>query len=135
MIQLAKAEGAKCILATAGTDEKAKLCESLGATHGINYKKTDWGEEVKKLAPEGVDLIVDFILGTFPKHQKLMVQARDIWREIYKWLHEMERLYYLQCSEELNSTTLMPEQFYTNDLLYTPVAAVRADLDSCVDRR
>ena len=64
MIQLAKAEGAKCILATAGTDEKTKLCESLGATHGINYKKTDWGEEVKKLAPQGVDLIVDFILGT-----------------------------------------------------------------------
>jgi Zn-dependent alcohol dehydrogenase len=116
MIQLAKAEGAKSILATAGTDEKTKLCESLGATHGINYKKTDWGEEVKKLAPEGVDLIVDFILGIFPKHQKLMVQARDTWREIYKWLHEMEQLYYLQCSEELNSKTLMPEQFYINDL-------------------
>jgi hypothetical protein len=63
-----------------------------------------------------------------------MVQARDIWREIYKWLDEMERLYYLRCSEELNSTTLMQEQFYINDLLYTPVAAVRADLDSCVDR-
>jgi len=135
MIQLAKAEGAKCILATAGTDEKTKLCESLGATHGINYKKTDWGEEVKKFAPEGVDLIVDFILGSFLEHQKLIVQARDIWREIYKWLDEMQRLYYLQCSEEPNSRTLMQEQFYTNDLLYTPVADVHANLDSCVDRR
>lgn len=63
LIQLAKAEGAKCILATAGSDEKTKLCEELGATHGINYKKSDWGEEVKKLAPDGVDFIVDFIMG------------------------------------------------------------------------
>lgn len=71
MIQLAKAEGAKCILATAGSDDKTKLCESLGATHGINYKKSDWGEEVKKLAPEGVDLIVDFILGIISNHRML----------------------------------------------------------------
>jgi NADPH2:quinone reductase len=63
LIQLANKEGAKCILVTAGTDEKTKLCESLGATRGINYKNTDWAEEVKKIAPEGVDLIVDFILG------------------------------------------------------------------------
>lgn len=63
LIQLAKAEGAKCILATAGTDEKTKLCEELGATKGINYKNCDWAEEVKKIAPDGVDFIVDFILG------------------------------------------------------------------------
>jgi NADPH2:quinone reductase len=67
LIQLAKVEGAKIILATAGTDEKTKLCESLGATKGINYKKSDWGAEVKKLAPDGVDLIVDFIMGIIPQ--------------------------------------------------------------------
>jgi NADPH:quinone reductase-like Zn-dependent oxidoreductase len=65
LIQLAKAEGAACILATAGTDEKTKLCEELGATKGINYKKTKWEDEVKNAAPEGVDLIVDFILGSY----------------------------------------------------------------------
>ena len=71
LIQLAKAEGAKTILATAGTDEKTKLCEKLGATKGINYKKSDWAEEVKKLAPTGVDLIVDFIIGTnLPLHPR-----------------------------------------------------------------
>jgi NADPH:quinone reductase-like Zn-dependent oxidoreductase len=84
MIQLAKAEGAKMILATCGSDEKAKLCESLGATHGINYKKTDWGEKVKKLAPEGVDLIVDFILGNGSKGSELTAEGRGIWRGIYK---------------------------------------------------
>ena len=66
LIQLAKAEGAKCIIATAGSDEKTRLCEELGATKGINYKRTDWGEEVKKIAPDGVDFIVDFIVGMLP---------------------------------------------------------------------
>jgi NADPH:quinone reductase-like Zn-dependent oxidoreductase len=66
LIQLAKAEGAKCILTTAGTDEKTTLCEQLGATKGINYKKTNWAVEVKKIAPDGVDLIVDFITGPTP---------------------------------------------------------------------
>jgi len=68
LIQLAKAEGAKSIIATAGSDEKTRLCEELGATNGINYRTTDWGEEVKKIAPDGVDFIVDFILGILPLH-------------------------------------------------------------------
>ena len=134
MIQLAKAEGAKCILATAGSDDKTKLCESLGATHGINYKKTDWGEEVKRLAPEGVDLIVDFILGLIPKRSKLMCQDRDIWREIYKSLPEMQRL---SCSSRLGEeslTTLMLPQFYINVLPYS-LSSVGADDSSCVGQR
>jgi NADPH2:quinone reductase len=56
------------ILATAGSDEKTKLCESLGATKGINYKKSDWAVEVKKQAPDGVDLVVDYIMGLVPLH-------------------------------------------------------------------
>ncbi|RUS26112.1 hypothetical protein BC938DRAFT_471218 [Jimgerdemannia flammicorona] len=31
--------------ATAGSEEKAKLTESLGATIGFNYKITDWKEK------------------------------------------------------------------------------------------
>jgi NADPH:quinone reductase-like Zn-dependent oxidoreductase len=77
LIQLAKAEGAKTILATAGTDEKTQLCEKLGATKGINYKKTDWAEEVKKVAPEGVDITVDYILGQGYLQKDLDVAARD----------------------------------------------------------
>ena len=63
LIQLAKAEGVEIILTTAGSDEKTKLCESLGATRGINYKTRDWAEQVKEIAPEGVDFIVDYIVG------------------------------------------------------------------------
>jgi len=43
----------------------------LGATKGINYKTTDWGEEVQKIAPEGVDFTVDFILGTALAHEQI----------------------------------------------------------------
>jgi NADPH:quinone reductase-like Zn-dependent oxidoreductase len=63
LIQLAKQEGAACIIVTAGSDEKTKYCEELGATKGINYKTSDWSEEVKKVAPGGADLIVDYIVG------------------------------------------------------------------------
>jgi len=65
------------ILATAGTDEKTQLCEKLGATKGINYKKSDWAEEVKKVAPEGVDITVDYILGQGYLQKDLDVAARD----------------------------------------------------------
>jgi NADPH:quinone reductase-like Zn-dependent oxidoreductase len=75
LIQLAKAEGADCILATAGTDEKTELCKQLGATKAINYKTTKWEDEVKKVAPDGVDLIVDFILGLYQVRLLLTCRA------------------------------------------------------------
>lgn len=44
---------------TAGSDDKVKFCESLGA-RGFNYKTGDWAEAVKKATDgTGVDLIVD----------------------------------------------------------------------------
>jgi NADPH:quinone reductase-like Zn-dependent oxidoreductase len=73
LIQLAKAEGAEIVLATAGSDEKTKLCESLGATKGINYKSGDWAEEAKRAAPEGVDFIVDMVTGN-----SLLIKANDL---------------------------------------------------------
>lgn len=62
-IQLAKAEGAKDIYATAGSQEKIDfLVKELGVTAAFNYKTQDWAAELKKETKgEGVDLIVDFI--------------------------------------------------------------------------
>ena len=68
--------------------KRRNLCEELGATHGINYKKSDWGEQVKKLTPDGVDFIVDYIMGLRPSalllisgqgylEKDLQVTARD----------------------------------------------------------
>lgn len=61
-IQLAKAFGAKNIYVTAGSEEKIKFCEGLGATKGFNYKTQDWGTELAKATDkQGVDVIMDFI--------------------------------------------------------------------------
>lgn len=62
-IQLAKADGAKAIYVTAGSDEKVDFCvNKLGATAGFNYRTQDWSAEVlKATGGEGVNVIIDFI--------------------------------------------------------------------------
>jgi NADPH:quinone reductase len=60
-IQLAAARGAK-VFATAGSDEKCRACERLGATRAINYQSDDFVEAIMKLTGgRGVDLILDII--------------------------------------------------------------------------
>ncbi|HEY3049098.1 MAG TPA: NAD(P)H-quinone oxidoreductase [Polaromonas sp.] len=64
-IQMAKALGAK-VLVTAGSDEKCAACLALGADHAINYKTTDFAEEVKKLTNgQGVNVILDMVAGSY----------------------------------------------------------------------
>ncbi|KAG0182621.1 hypothetical protein DFQ29_003174 [Apophysomyces sp. BC1021] len=61
-IQLAKQHGAGRIFVTAGSDEKCKFCETLGATRAINYKTENWGEVIAEAtAGKGVNIVVDFI--------------------------------------------------------------------------
>lgn len=59
-IQLAREAGAN-IIATAGSKEKLALCRSLGADTVIDYKIGPFISEVKKAAPDGVNLILDFV--------------------------------------------------------------------------
>ena len=61
-IQLARAFGAR-VFATAGSDDKARVCEKLGAERGINYRTEDFVEIVKPLG--GVDLILDMVGGPY----------------------------------------------------------------------
>jgi NADPH:quinone reductase len=55
VVQMAKAIGAKAIT-TAGSDEKVKKCRELGADTAINYKTQDVAAEVKRAAPNGLDV-------------------------------------------------------------------------------
>jgi NADPH2:quinone reductase len=60
-IQLAAARGAR-VFATAGSDEKCRACERLGATRAINYRSEDFVVALKDLTGgRGVDLILDII--------------------------------------------------------------------------
>ena len=64
-IQLARARGAR-VLATAGSDEKCRACEALGAERAINYRTTDFVGEVRDLTHgRGVDLILDIVGGSY----------------------------------------------------------------------
>lgn len=64
-IQMAKAMGAK-VYVTVGSDDKAAACLALGADHAINYKTSDFAEEVKKLtAGQGVNVILDMVAGSY----------------------------------------------------------------------
>jgi NADPH2:quinone reductase len=64
-IQLAVAFGHR-VFATAGSDEKCRKCEELGAERGINYKTEDFVEVVKELTQgKGVDVVLDMVGGDY----------------------------------------------------------------------
>ena len=60
-IQLARALGAT-VFATAGSEEKCRACEALGAEKCINYREEDFENVLKS---EGVDLILDMVGGDY----------------------------------------------------------------------
>jgi putative PIG3 family NAD(P)H quinone oxidoreductase len=64
-IQLAVVRGAR-VFVTAGSDEKCRACESLGAGRGINYRTEDFADVVKALTGgRGVDLVLDMVGGDY----------------------------------------------------------------------
>jgi NADPH:quinone reductase len=64
-IQLAAARGAR-VFATAGSEEKCRACEQLGAERAINYRREDFVEAIDSLTGgRGVDLILDMVGGEY----------------------------------------------------------------------
>ena len=64
-IQLAVALGHR-VFATAGSEEKCRACELLGAEKSINYKTEDFVAIVKALTDgKGVDVILDMVGGAY----------------------------------------------------------------------
>ncbi|TAL92432.1 MAG: NAD(P)H-quinone oxidoreductase [Paraburkholderia sp.] len=64
-IQIAHALGFR-VFATAGSDDKCRACEELGAERAINYKTEDFVEVVKSLTNDrGVDVILDMVAGSY----------------------------------------------------------------------
>ena len=72
-IQIARALGAR-VFATAGTGEKVRFCESLGAERAFNYRTDDWADQAQKLG--GMDLILDMVGGPYIQ-QNLKALADD----------------------------------------------------------
>ena len=62
-IQLAKAFGAR-VFATAGSDEKCRVCEELGAEKAFNYHNEDFVKGIKEHT-KGANVILDMIGGDY----------------------------------------------------------------------
>jgi len=64
-IALAKAFGAR-VVATAGSDDKARQCERLGADAGVNYRTEDFVERtLAATGGRGADVILDMVGGDY----------------------------------------------------------------------
>ncbi|RNF32406.1 NAD(P)H-quinone oxidoreductase [Massilia aurea] len=64
-IQLAKALGHR-VFATAGSADKCRAVEALGAERGINYRDEDFVAVIKELTNgKGVDVILDMVAGDY----------------------------------------------------------------------
>lgn len=62
-IQMASAFGAR-VYSTAGTEEKCRLCEQLGAVKAFNYRNENF-EDLKNLEGKGADIILDMVGGSY----------------------------------------------------------------------
>jgi NADPH:quinone reductase len=77
-IQLAAARG-HTVFATAGSADKCRFCESLGARRAIDYKSEDFVAEIaKETAGRGVDVVLDMVGGSYVARnlQVLATQGR-----------------------------------------------------------
>ena len=64
-IQLARAFGAT-VFATAGSAEKCRACERLGATLAVNYREADFVAAIREATGgAGVDVILDMVGGDY----------------------------------------------------------------------
>src|SRR5262245_6147435 len=64
-IMLASAFGAN-VFTTAGSDEKCRACERLGAKRAINYRKADFADEILRATDSrGADVILDMVGGSY----------------------------------------------------------------------
>jgi putative PIG3 family NAD(P)H quinone oxidoreductase len=80
-IQLAHAFGSP-VFVTVGSEEKARVCEELGAERAIDYRKEDFVAVVKELTRgRGVDVILDMVGGDYVQRNlsALAVEGRLVY--------------------------------------------------------
>lgn len=72
--QLAKIEGAGVVIATAGSPAKLDFARKHGADVAIDYTQDDWVDQVRAVAPGGIDLVLDSVGGEM-LHQSIDLLA------------------------------------------------------------
>lgn len=60
LVQMARIAGCS-VLGTTSSEDKAQLARDMGCQHVINYTEQDFGREVRKVLPDGVNIICDSV--------------------------------------------------------------------------
>jgi NADPH:quinone reductase len=74
-IQLARWAGAT-VIATVSSPDKARLATKAGAHEVVNYKDNDAVEQIRRIAPDGVDLIVEVAAGVNAELDQAVLRPR-----------------------------------------------------------
>lgn len=78
--QIAKIKGCR-VVGIAGSDEKCKwLVDELGFDAAVNYKKSDWKEQLNAACPKGIDINFENVGGEIMNYifSKLNMKARVV---------------------------------------------------------
>jgi NADPH:quinone reductase len=62
-VQLARQQGARTVIATAGSPAKLEFLAGLGADVTVDHSQPDWAEQVRAAVPDGVDVFLDSVGG------------------------------------------------------------------------
>ena len=79
-IQLACWAGAR-VISTVSSDEKAELALSAGAEHAVNYRASEAADEIRALAPKGIDVIVEVAPA-----ENAVLDGTGMWNNIAYWV-------------------------------------------------
>lgn len=63
VLQLARAAGAERLIGLARGGEKLKLVREFGADAAIDYTESNWPDQVRQVAPDGVTVVLDALGG------------------------------------------------------------------------
>ena len=74
-IQLARWAGAT-VITTVSSEAKAQLAGRAGAHHVVNYRDTDAADQIRRLAPAGVDVIVEVAAGSNAELDQSVLKPR-----------------------------------------------------------
>jgi NADPH:quinone reductase len=74
-IQLARWAGAT-VITTVSSEEKAQLAGRAGAQHVVNYRDANAAEQIRQVAPAGVDVIVEVAAGPNAELDQSVVKPR-----------------------------------------------------------
>ena len=133
-IKLGKLFGLEVIV-TCGSDDKCAAAMALGADHAINYKTTDFAQEIARITGrQGVHIVLDMVAGSYvPRNLKcLREDGRHVTIAVQGGMvAEINMAYIMSRRLTLTGSTLRPRSVEFNKLLadeiYSTVWPIVAD--------